>query len=258
MRYGVVGDVHANLHALEATVAALRAAGAERLLCPGDLVGYGPRPNECVARLRALDVLAVAGNHDLMAIGRLPSGGLRPLQRQTIEWTRDALAADTRAYLAELPLELALDGGVVMTHGALGDPTEYVHDCTLARAQLGLLSERGSDASVLLLGHTHLPLACAVREERPRPDRGEVRLAPGSGPWVVNAGSVGQSREPAPHARGLVLDTDRPSAVFLAVDYDVAATRRELRDAGLPARACHLPPGRSRWRRRAARLMRRA
>jgi predicted phosphodiesterase len=258
MRYGVVGDVHANLHALETAVEALRAAGAERLVCPGDLVGYGPRPNECVARLRELDVAAIAGNHDLMAIGRLPVEGLAPLQRTTIEWTRDAIDASTREYLEGLPLELPLGGGVVMTHGALGDPTRYVYDCTLARAQLDALTERHPDARTLLLGHTHLPLACSVRQELPPPDRGEVALDPDHGPWVVNAGSVGQSRERAPHARAMILDTDRAIAGFLALDYDVAATRRELRDAGLPAHACHLSPGTlRRARRRLVRVMRR-
>jgi predicted phosphodiesterase len=244
MRYGVVGDVHANLHALEAVLAALDAAGVDRLLSPGDLVGYGPRPNECVARLRELGALAIAGNHDLMAIGRLPVDRLARLQRETIEWTRDAIDDETRAYLEGLPLDAGADGGVVMAHGALGDPTHYVRDCAAGRAQLGVLAESDPAAEVLLLGHTHQPLACTGRRELPRPDRGAVDLTEGPGPWVLNAGSVGQSRERLPHARAMVLDTKRRSALFLALDYDVAATRRELREVGLPAAACHLAPGR--------------
>ncbi|MEA2374569.1 MAG: hypothetical protein QOD53_1032 [Thermoleophilaceae bacterium] len=124
MRYGVVSDVHANLHALETVLAALEREGAERILCPGDLVGYGPRPNECVARLREAGALAVAGNHDLMATDRLSAGTLGGLQKQTIEWTRGALDPETRAYLEALPEHATTDDGVVIAHGSLGDPTE--------------------------------------------------------------------------------------------------------------------------------------
>ena len=235
MRYGVISDVHANVHALDALLAALERAPVDRLICPGDLVGYGPRPNECVARIAALDPIAVAGNHDLMAIGRLPVEGLSPLPARTIEWTRSVLGAEARSYLEALPPAAVAPGGVVVAHGSIDDPTEYVHDCRAGAAQLRLLGERWPDARGLLLGHTHLPLAC--------PAGAEARL-PSGDRWLLNSGSVGQSRERRPVARGLVLDLDRGVAEFLAVDYDVKATKRELREAGLPAHACHLAPGR--------------
>jgi predicted phosphodiesterase len=249
MRYGVISDVHGNVHALEAALGALDRASVDRLICPGDLVGYGPRPNECVARIAALDPIAVAGNHDLMALGRLPSDGLGPLPLRTLEWTRTVLDAAAREYLSALPLTASTGDGVVVAHGSLDDPTEYVHDCEAGAAQLRLLRERDAGAAVLLLGHTHRPLACgagAVRAE------GDVELS-GEGPWLLNPGSVGQSRERRPLARALVLDLGRGVATFLALEYDGDATRRELREAGLPPHACHLAPGRlARWRRRRA------
>jgi predicted phosphodiesterase len=253
MRFGVVGDVHGNIHALEACLAALGRLGYERLLAPGDVVGYGPRPNECVARLRELDAVAVAGNHDLMAIGRLPARGLPPLQRRTIEWTREAIDAGTRAYLEALPLEAEPEPGLLMTHGGLGDPTRYVHDAALARVELAHLDERGSAARVLLLGHTHRAMACSLHHEE-EPAGTVALVAP---PWVVNAGSVGQSRERRPWARAALIDTDSAEVSFLALDYDLDATRRELRAAGLPPEACHLAPSFSaRLRARVARAAR--
>src|SRR3954453_519788 len=99
MRWGVIADIHSNLHALEAVLAALERAGVERYVCAGDLVGYGPRPNECVERVAALDAVVVAGNHDLVAIGRLSAEGLGPLPAQTVQWTASVLAADSCAWL---------------------------------------------------------------------------------------------------------------------------------------------------------------
>lgn len=239
MRYGVAGDVHGNIHALRAVLEALRAAGTERIVCPGDVVGYGPRPDECVEALVEAEALVVAGNHDLMAIGALPVEGTGGIVRRTIEWTRDSISDSTRTWLAELPLELRLDGGVLMTHGGLGDTNRYVRDEPAAAEQLVELAGRDPAAPGMLIGHTHHPMSFTAPDGR----------------WLLNAGSVGQSREARPLARALVFDSAAgpASADFLGLGYDVRATRRELRAAGLPAYACHLAPGRiPRLRRRLA------
>jgi predicted phosphodiesterase len=241
MRYGVAGDVHGNLPALRAVLDALRAAGAERILCPGDVVGYGPQPDACAEVLADAGALVVAGNHDLMAIGELPVEGTGGIVRQTIEWTRAAISDATREWLAGLPLELRTDDGVVITHGGLGDPTHYVSDEPLAIAQMAELADRDPSARGILVGHTHHPMEHTAADGR----------------WLLNAGSVGQSREAEPVARGLVFEgaAGPASARFLALDYDVRATRRELRAAGLPAHACHLAQGRiAHMRRRVASL----
>lgn len=240
MRYGVLADVHANLHALETVLAALGSAGAEAYLCTGDVVGYGPRPNECVARLEELPVLTVAGNHDLMAIGRLSFDHADALARQTIQWTSGVLNGRSRAYLEALAPEVATAEGIVLAHGALGDPTKYVVDCGMGAAQLEQLARRPRPAVGLLLGHTHHPLACAAGARLPH--EGAIDLPAGRAPFLLNAGSVGQARERRPLARALILDTDARRAEFLALEYDHYATSRELSAAGLPADACHRPP----------------
>ena len=217
-RYGVIADVHGNVHALSAVLDALSARGFERLICAGDLVGYGPRPNECVERIASLDAVAVAGNHDLMAIDRLAADGAGSLAERTLDWTRAQLSPATRSYLEGLPLRASADG-VEIAHGSLDDPTTYVHDCPAAAAELAKVP----DARAVILGHTHHPLECGA---------------------LFNPGSVGQSRERRPVARAMILDVgESVKAEFLAIDYDVAATERELREAGLPPGACHLKPG---------------
>ena len=245
MLLGVIADVHANVHALEAVLGAV--GDVDAWVCPGDVVGYGPRPNECAARVRALDAVTVAGNHDLMAVDRMPEYDLGPLPKRTLDWTRTALDAGTRDYLSELPLTAHVDD-VLVAHGSLDDATTYVRDAALAGEQLRLLRERDPGARVLLLGHTHLPMAFSAARGLV-PPRGEIALK--DGPWLLNPGSVGQSRERRAQARALVLDTARWTARFVAVAYDTRATRRELREAGLPPHAHHLAPGRlARWRRR--------
>jgi predicted phosphodiesterase len=242
MRYGVAGDVHGNLHALRAVLDALRLARVERIVCPGDVVGYGPRPDDCVELLAGADALVAAGNHDLMATGRLPVDRTRGLVRETIEWTSRSISDATRSWLDELPLELRTDDGLLVTHGGIGDPTRYVRDRPAALEQLARLELHDASARGLLLGHTHHPAIHSARDEPVA--AGRVQLRSESGPWLLNAGSVGQSRERRPLARALVVDLDRGYAEFLALTYDVRATRRELRERGLPAYACHVAPGR--------------
>jgi putative phosphoesterase len=218
MRYGLIADVHANLHALDSVLTALSGAGVDGWVCAGDLVGYGPRPNECVERVGELSPLVVvAGNHDLMAVGRLAADGLGALQSRTLRWTREALGADARAFLEALPPRAQTADGVVVAHGSLDDPSEYVWDCAAAAAQLAQVP----DAAALVLGHTHQPLECGR---------------------VFNPGSVGQPRERRAVARAMVLDVEAGSAERVAVSYDASATRAELRAAGLPPGACHLKP----------------
>lgn len=240
MRYGLLADIHANLSALQAAVAGLRRAGIDRFLCAGDLVGYGPEPNECVDLIAGLDAVCVAGNHDLIALERLSDERCIPLARNSLAWTRANLREDVRAYLAALPAIATAEGGVVLAHGSLDDPQEYVTRPDQADAQLALASWQHPDVRALVLGHTHRAgyfRRGGVRmPEPPRPHVGLEDLI------LLNPGSVGQSRDSAALARCAVLDLEQRTASFLELEYDVEATRRALRQAGLPGDSCHLRP----------------
>src|SRR6059036_2321500 len=112
MRYAVLSDIHGNLAELEAALAYFRRVGVDGYLCAGDLVGYGPEPNECVTAVASLDAVCVAGNHDLIALGELSKERCIPLARRSLEWTRKALRGDVREYLAGLPRRARAEGGV--------------------------------------------------------------------------------------------------------------------------------------------------
>ena len=258
MRIGLLSDVHANLFALRAAVARLRAEGVDAWVCAGDLVGYGPHPNECVETIAELEPTCVAGNHELMLLGALPDTRAGWLARHSIDWTRGVVRPDVRSYLAALP-RTATARSMAVAHGSPGDPEEYVRTERRAAALLGSLSAE----QLLVLGHTHRPWLYAAGVEGalspPAPRASGSADCPRSGhaisgqPW---SGRPVAQRETVPLARFALIDLSRPHVRFFAEPYDVAATRAALRAGGFPADAVHVRPGRvAAATRRARRLL---
>ena len=242
MRCGVLADVHANLPALEAVLQALAPASVEAYIVAGDLVGYGPQPNECVEIVAGLDPVCVAGNHDLMAIGRLSDERCIPLGRAAMRWTRSVLGRDARKYLEALPLQVEAPGGVVVAHGSLDDAEEYTTNSAEARAQLGQLERAWPCRRFLVLGHTHRPLVVGSNSGRSKLRGGDRISLRRDERYVINGGGVGQAREFRARARYAVLDLDSHIIELDEVSYDVAACRRALRHVGLSPHSCHLRP----------------
>ncbi|MDQ3784844.1 MAG: metallophosphatase family protein [Actinomycetota bacterium] len=241
MRYGLISDIHGNLPALRAALTELRAQGIDGLLCTGDLVGYGPWPNECVAALAAEGAVCVAGNQDLAVVDRLPDARLSNHARLILEWTRAVLDPDAAAYLGALPLQTSVEPALRLAHGSIEDPERYVFRDEDAAQQLKLLGELDPAAQTLLLGHTHKAMAYGQH-------RGARRLTPrvpmplAGDRHLVNSGSIGQSRERNPWARMALLDLEHQQVTFFVLDYDLDLCRKELIRHGLPAGACHAPP----------------
>ena len=253
-RYVVLSDVHANLHALEAVLAAGAREAPDGYLSLGDAVGYGPFPNECVSRLAAVGAQAVLGNHELIALGRLSTARCSPRAQQSLEWTRRELTQQTRDVLSAQPLRARV-GTIALTHGSLDDPEEYVRGSAAGDEQLRRLQRQEPGARFLLLGHTHEQwLHVAGHGTLRRPRAGTAAL-PAEQPVLINPGSVGQSRDAVPHVRFAVLDLGATTVTFRSVPYDLGAARLALLRRGLPPDSCHLPPPR---RERVRELVRRA
>lgn len=231
MRVAVLSDIHSNLFALEAVLADIGTVDAVWHL--GDVVGYGPWPDEVVGRLREIGAIGVRGNHDAAAVGGREIEWFNPEARAAMEWTRSALSDSTRAWLDDLP-EQRSEGDFSLVHGSFREPLwEYVTSIPVARANLEVLTTRYG-----LHGHTHLPVVWAE-------DDGRVQsIAPGNGSTyaldgrraLINPGSVGQPRDGAPTASYVELDTDRRRMVWHRVRYDVGAVQEAMRAAGLPVR----------------------
>jgi diadenosine tetraphosphatase ApaH/serine/threonine PP2A family protein phosphatase len=240
MRYGVISDVHANLPALEATLQRLDELAIDRLVCAGDIVGYGPHPNECITLLRRRGAISVAGNHDLMAVGRLGEERARRRARNSATWTRGRLDLAARSYLAELPLTAEVDGRVLLAHGSLHDPDERIRESTAARTELQRLASSRPHIRVLVVGNTHHQLVVDGRGRRLVPPGARAQIHADER-YLMNPGSVGQSRESAPLARAALLDTAEGWVELLAVTYDIDRVRTDLIAAGLPAGNYHRP-----------------
>lgn len=234
MLYAVFSDVHANLEALEVVLEDAARHTPDAYVCLGDLVGYGPDPNACVARIRGLGGPIVAGNHDRAAAGALDPEAFTPLAQASTVWTADAIDAGVRQFLAALP-ERHETPAFLAVHGSPRDPIEeYI--LTLPTA-LAVFSE--SRFSLCLVGHTHVPGIFTLSAEgkigaRSLPEGKPVGLAATSR-YIVNAGSVGQPRDGDPRAAYLLLDDEVRSARLRRLPYPVAATQAKMAARGLPS-----------------------
>lgn len=231
MRVAVLSDIHGNLPALEAMLDAL--APFDALWHLGDTVGYGPQPNEVVARLAREGAIGVRGNHEAAAVGLIDTDWFNEDARVAIEWTARVLTPASQALLRALP-ERRTEGDFTLVHGSPRDPTwEYIASTAVARAGLDALT-----TTYGLFGHTHDP-----RIFRAQGDQVET-LGPTDGaelqlderPTLLNPGSVGQPRDGDPRAAGLMLDLEARRATWHRVVYPIATTQARMREVGLPQR----------------------
>ncbi len=233
MRYVIFSDVHANLEALERVLAHAARAQPDAYVCLGDVVGYGPNPNECVARVRDLGAGTVAGNHDRAAVGAVDLGRFSPVARAAIEWTQGALDPAARAWLAALPLRRDV-GGCLAVHGSPRDPIEeYLLDLPGALANFA-----AEPFACCFVGHTHVPGAFALE---PDGRVGATELPPGSAVrlrpevrYLINVGSVGQPRDGDPRASYLVFDDRAATVTLRRVPYALEKTQAKIAAVALP------------------------
>ncbi len=229
-RVAVISDVHGNRHALDAVLEAVAAEQPDELWCLGDLVGYGPQPNQCCSAVAARADLCLAGNHDLVVLGSLSIHDFAGDAAAAARWTQGVLEPGARDFLAGLEPSARRDG-IDLFHGSARDPVwEYVLSEDAAWWTL-----QATTAPLVLVGHSHVALAIGLDGDDLggglAPDGTVVDLT--SGRWLLNPGSVGQPRDGDPRAAYLLLEPGR-AASFHRVDYPIDRTQAEMRERGLP------------------------
>jgi diadenosine tetraphosphatase ApaH/serine/threonine PP2A family protein phosphatase len=234
LRVAVISDVHSNQPALETVLAAIDEVSVEEVWCLGDVVGYGAQPDACTDLIQQRCDVCLAGNHDLAVLGGLDIATFSETAATAVEWTRENASAATLKFLRELE-PAGARAGVGLFHASPTDPIwEYVLSIDQAAAGLDAQEQR-----IGLIGHSHIALFFT------RPDGvGETQGAQAgdgavlgleSGAWLLNPGSVGQPRDSDPRAAWLELDTERWTARYHRVDYDVATAAETILAAGLPS-----------------------
>jgi predicted phosphodiesterase len=237
MRFLILSDIHANATALDASLAAVEGRW-ERVFCLGDLVDYGPDPNEVTERVKALDPVIIRGNHDKAVAGLTDLEDFNPVAQIAAKWTREQLRPETLAYISQLPVGPASVEDVTLIHGSYHDEDEYVF--VPGQAMGGLLD---SPTEITFFGHTHYQGGFSYRaghigviqlRPEPGPNFAALRLEAGTR-YLLNPGSIGQPRDGDPRAAFAIADLDHRVIEFWRVPYDIAAVQDRMRDAGLPS-----------------------
>ncbi|MFO1011302.1 MAG: metallophosphoesterase family protein [Planctomycetota bacterium] len=234
MKYGILGDIHANLSALRAVLACFEREGVQQVLSVGDIVGYGAAPGECIELVRSVGAIVVKGNHDAACVGELDLRYFNNYAREAMRWTQSVVTEAQCEWLASLPLTVDLEHCSV-GHGTYRRPElfDYVQSTTDADPSLDVLP-----TPVCFVGHTHVPVTCLRLREDPlrtayttdtELDLTECSKA------LVNVGSVGQPRDEDSRAAYAVFDSSSERVWIRRVEYDIEREAQRIRAAGLPS-----------------------
>jgi len=234
MRILIISDIHANLNALESVIK--NAGQVDAVWCLGDLVGYGPDPNECIHLVQSLpNLICLPGNHDAAAIGQIDDQVFNNEARISIQWLKSALTRESKDFLRNLPEKLII-GDVTLCHGSPRNPIwEYILDTYTARENFKYFSTR-----LCLVGHTHLPAIYSISEGDGAEINLKIPLANQKisiqNKSIFNPGSVGQPRDQDPRAAYAIFYPETLIWESHRVNYDIIGVQKRIIQCGLPRR----------------------
>ncbi|MEA2013345.1 MAG: metallophosphoesterase family protein [Verrucomicrobiota bacterium] len=233
MKYAIISDVHGNLEALEAVLEKCEELGVNKYICGGDVVGYGSEPSKCLEIVRALPLVGfVKGNHDQQASEESDLLGFNPQAAMAIEWTRENISDDQKAFLRSLPFTMKPAKKTALVHSTLDSPKSwgYIFEKFAAAASMNY-----QFTQVCFCGHTHIPLAFEKFGDVKGGKYTEVKLLPGR-KYMINVGSVGQPRDGDPRASFATFDMEENLVKLYRQKYDVEKTSKKILEVGLPER----------------------
>lgn len=231
MRYAILSDIHANLAAFQAVVEHLKSQNIDELWNLGDVVGYGPYPNECIELLRSFPNTSIAGNHDWGSIGKISISEFNRDAAFACQWTGGVLKKGYDDYLRDLA-ETQVKSDFTMAHGSPCRPIwEYIMNAGEAVENLPYFK-----TPACLVGHSHIPFFFRQMKGEPPLFRhledGE-QITLGEGRFIINPGSVGQPRDGDPRGSYVVYDSDTKKLTLFRIPYDIPQTQQRMRQTGL-------------------------
>lgn len=222
MRHAIISDIHGNLEALTKALSIIEERGADRIVCLGDIVGYGAEPNACVDLVRSRCSVVVLGNHDAAALDPSVAHDFNPIARRAVLWTSEQLTAENRSFLASLPLT-AGDEQILFVHASPDTPQQwdYIVDNDDASVAFRHFTQR-----LCFIGHTHVP-GIFGRTGRLKHITPEEQA-------IVNVGSIGQPRDGNPMLAFGIFDDAAWSYELIRSEYDIETAAAKIYAAKLP------------------------
>lgn len=230
--FAILGDIHANLDALNVVLDDCRAQGVTDFLCTGDVVGYNACPRECMKIVRSLGCPVVVGNHDYYVASQQNLDDFNPAAAAVVEWTREQLSEDDINWLRNLPFTVT-QMGVTLVHSTMDNPESFGYVFDNLQAEANFLMQK---TPVCFHGHTHCPMIYEKSMNGVfRIDPQDFTLPIGR-KYFVNVGSVGQPRDGDPRATYVIYDPKARQIRYRRLEYDIEAAQARIRLAGLPER----------------------
>ncbi len=234
MKYLVFSDIHSNLEALEKLLATKKAKSVDAFIFLGDLVGYGPNPNEVIDLFRELKPAHfIRGNHDKVIADLESSSLFNPVAAFSAEWSKVQLNDQNQKFLKNLIKgPLLVDHFITLSHGSTFDEDYYIFSIFEAAESFKFM-----DTSIGFFGHTHFPIMYLLRNERidtvPLTFNTKIKLDPNT-KYLINPGAIGQPRDKNPNPSFIVFDSQKKEITFQRFIYDVKCTQKKIRAFGLP------------------------
>ena len=228
MKIGIISDIHGNLEALNSALNELN--DMDKLICLGDIVGYGPNPEECIQIIREKADVVIAGNHDWGAVGKTDIGNFNPVAHKAILWTMEHISISSREYLANLPL-MHTEENFTFVHGCFSIPENWYYILGPGDAEKEFLYLK---TSVGFIGHSHVPGIFVKSTGKVHILFSSKIAVDNKSQYIINCGSVGQPRDGNPDASLCILDTEKNEIRIIRVPYDVQKTYRKIVTSGLP------------------------
>jgi diadenosine tetraphosphatase ApaH/serine/threonine PP2A family protein phosphatase len=233
MRVALISDIHSNWEALQVVLQKIEELGVDRIVCLGDVVGYGADPNRCAEEVLARADPVIRGNHDKAAADLMEVTYFNDMARQAVAWTRRTLTEGNLERIRGLPAGPLPIGGFLICHGSPMDEDQYIFNLGTARRSFEAVQAGFPDRRICFFGHTHLPIVIEETGDAYYPEE-KIRLEEAKS-YLINPGSVGQPRDGVPLASFGLLDEEEPSFTLFRIEYPVEEAQRKIIAAGLPA-----------------------
>ena len=231
MRSAIISDIHSNLSALKAVLDRISQENCDQIMCLGDIVGYGPYPNECIELVKQHCSICIMGNHDHAVLGETSTESFNIYAKMSIDWTIAELPSTGKDYLKNLPFT-AVQDNILYVHATPCEPESWNY---LLSTYDALDNLKCFDQQICFVGHSHVPVI--FEQQAP----GNCKILHGNSAtlstknrYVINVGSVGQPRDGNPHAAFGLYDSEKNEYELLRQEYKVTETQRAMMDRDLP------------------------